>query len=239
MSTLIRSELLRLSTVPAPLIGAATVAVASLALVTAGFALAPPQLVAELADVLSVPPTLAATVLLVLGALGGTSDFQHRTADMTFLARPRRGRVLASRALVYAVVGVVLAGVCSAACAAIAHAIVTSRGLDLPGLPSIAGTSGGAVLAGALCGALGVGVGYAVRSSVPAVLGVVAWTTIGEGLLGAVVPASFLPIGAVRVLGGVPTLGGTPVWVAAAALTLYTAVALAVGARRLRRDIEA
>ena len=239
MNTLLRSELVRLSTVPAPLLGAAAVAITSLGLVAVGSAVVPPEDVLGIAAVLAVPPTLAVVVLLVLGALGGASDFQHRTADMTFLARPRRSQVLMSRATVYAAVGVALAAVTSAGCAAVAHAIVGARGLELPGLASVAGTSAGSVIAGALCGALGVGVGYAVRSSVPAVLGVIAWATVGEGLLGTVVPAPLLPIGAARILGAGPTAGLTATAVAAAVLVAYTVVALAVGTRRLRRDLDA
>ena len=238
-TTLIRSDLVRLRTVPAPLVGAATVAVASLSLVSLGFASIPAQHAAELVEVLAVPPYLAALALLILGALGGTSDFQHGTADMTFLAEPRRGRVLASRALAYAAIGVVLAGVCSAVCVMVANAIANSRGLVLPELPTLAASTGGAVLAGALCGAMGVGVGFAVRSSVPALLGVVIWATIGEGLIGNLVPSPLLPIGAVQALGGAPTQGETPAWLPATTLLAYTALALIIGVRRLRRDIDA
>jgi hypothetical protein len=117
MTPLLRSEVVRLSTVPAPLISAATVAIGSLMLVAASSALVRPEDVPGIAAILAVPPSLAAMVLLVLGALAGASDFQHRTADMTFLAQPRRSRVMASRATVYAAVGVALAGMSSAACA--------------------------------------------------------------------------------------------------------------------------
>jgi hypothetical protein len=239
MTPLLRSEVVRLSTVPAPLISAATVAIGSLMLVAAASALVPPEDVPGIAAILAVPPSLAAMVLLVLGALAGASDFQHRTADMTFLARPRRSRVMASRATVYAAVGVALALISSAACALTAQAIIAARGLELTGLTSITATSAGTALAGALCGVLGVGVGYAVRSAVPAMLGVIAWATVGEGLMGTVVPPVFLPIGAARILGSGPTAGLVATLAAAGALLAYTAVALAVGAHRLRRDIEA
>jgi hypothetical protein len=240
MSTaLIRSDLLRLRTVPAPLAGVAAVMLLALLIVTAATATVPREAIGELTDVLTVPSSLTAMALLILGALGGTSDFQHRTADATFLARPRRGQVLASRALTYAGLGAVAGGLSMLAGALIADAVANARGLELVATMPLTVSVLGSTAAGSLCGALGVGLGFAIRGSVPAVIAVVAWASIGEGIVGLLVPAPLLPVGAARVLGGEPA-SDFPQWAAAAALTFYVVAALTIGSYRLRhRDIDA
>ena len=53
----------------------------------------------------------ASLVLLVLGTLAATGEFQHRTAVTTYLITPRRGRVLAAKLIAHAIVGALVSAV--------------------------------------------------------------------------------------------------------------------------------
>lgn len=56
---------------------------------------------------------------LILGVLGMTGELRHGTLTPTFLATPRRGRVLAAKLAVYAGVGVVVTALCALAVLAV------------------------------------------------------------------------------------------------------------------------
>jgi ABC-2 type transport system permease protein len=127
---------------------------------------------------------LAVLFAALLGALSITSEIRHGTIRTTFLASPRRDRVIAAKVCVSALVG---AGFGLAACAlaaAVGTAALHARGIDVH-------VSGGdyalLVLGGAgaaaLWAAIGVGVGALVRHQVPTLVGLCAWFLFVEGLL--------------------------------------------------------
>jgi ABC-2 type transport system permease protein len=61
----------------------------------------------------------AALLLLALGVLSTAGEWTHRTVQTTFLLVPQRGRVLMTKAVAVALMGVVLAAVATAASAAV------------------------------------------------------------------------------------------------------------------------
>src|SRR3712207_171782 len=48
-------------------------------------------------------------LFLILGIIGMTQEYRHRTATPTFLTEPRRGRVVVAKLLAYAAASVVFA----------------------------------------------------------------------------------------------------------------------------------
>lgn len=91
----------------------------------------------------------------------------------TFLVTPARERVLAAKAVTFALVGVLFALVALVLALAIAVPWLRSRGIDVSlGGRDLQGLALGVFAAAALWGAFGVALGAIVRSQVAAVVGV-------------------------------------------------------------------
>jgi ABC-2 type transport system permease protein len=166
-----------------------------------------------------VPPISTATGLLtvttvtgfamlmaaVLGAMIASGEFRHSTATLTYLATPRRGRVLAAKAIAAAAAGAVFG--------LVAGVIATGAGLAFAagkhdhialGAGTLAGHVAGAMVGAALLGALGVGIGSLVRPQIGAVIGIFAWAVIVESVVGGLFTSvrPYLPYTSATTLGG-------------------------------------
>jgi ABC-2 type transport system permease protein len=120
---------------------------------------------------------------LVLGIIGTTQEYRHRTATPTFLASPRRGRVIAAKLLAYLVAGVVFAVVICAVDVLVASVYGGARG----GAPSLSGDNlqvlGGAALSLVLYTVIGVGVGALFRNQVGAIVGSLVYLFVIENII--------------------------------------------------------
>lgn len=121
---------------------------------------------------------------LMLGTLAVTGEFRHQTLTPTFLASPRRGRVLVAKVVTLAIFGalygiVALIGSVGAGSAALALNDVDS-GLGEQDIWLLFARS---VLAMALWAAIGVGVGALVPNQVAAIVIVLAFTQFVEPIL--------------------------------------------------------
>ncbi|MCL8027239.1 ABC transporter permease subunit [Nocardioides bruguierae] len=228
----------------------------------ASFALAPAETAPDLAP--------ADQTLLVLGSLGTagyvfpllvgtllvTSEARHGTFTATFLAEPRRWRVLVAKLAVAVPVGLVLG-------------VAGTLGVSL-GLPVLAVLGDGAavgdpavvralvlgVVVTTLWCVLGVALGSVVTNQVAAVVGVLVFTQFVEPVArialgavdGAARVASFLPGAAADAVTGASLLGAMtagsggpdllPGWAGALVLLAYGVVLVTVGARTtFRRDV--
>lgn len=120
----------------------------------------------------------------VLGAIGLTSEFRHRTATATFLVTPHRGRVVAAKLVTY---GTVTAGyglACTAVVTAIALPWLSARDIDVSlagnGLPA---TIAGGIVATAVYGLIGVGLGALLRDQVATVVGLLIYLYVVETVI--------------------------------------------------------
>jgi ABC-2 type transport system permease protein len=190
----------------------------------------------------------------VLGAIAASGEFRHATATLTYLATPRRARVLAAKAVAAAGVGalfglqggVITTGVGLIFVAAHHDPVALSAG-------TLAGHIGGAVAAAAVLAALGAGLGSLVRSQLATVIGIFVWAIVLESIIGGLYTSvrPYLPYTAATTLGGTQlggaafgpahqVAGGGPLpFLGALALLVAVAALVAAAAARttVRRDI--
>ena len=145
-----------------------------------------PQVPAELLPpvVYSIATAIGYVFPLLLGTLAVTGEFRHQTLTPSFLATPRRGRVLIAKVITLAVFGALYGVV----------ALIGSVGAGA-GVLALNGTDSGlgeqdlwllfarSVLAMALWAAVGVGVGALVPNQVAAIVIVLAFTQFLEPIL--------------------------------------------------------
>ena len=121
---------------------------------------------------------------VLLGALATTGEFRHQTLTPTFLATPKRGRVLGAKTIALFVVGAALGVVGLAASVGVGALVLGGFGVD----PLLADAEtwaliGRTVLAMALWAVIGVGLGVLVPSQVASIVIVLAFTQFVEPLL--------------------------------------------------------
>jgi ABC-type transport system involved in multi-copper enzyme maturation permease subunit len=127
--------------------------------------------------------TNATVLALILGIIGMTQEYRHRTATPTFLATPRRWRVVVAKLLAYALAAVPFALVVLAVNVLVVGVYAGSRGAA----PSLTGhnlevllTSGLALLIYAL---IGVGIGALLRNQVGAIVGGLVYLFVVEPVI--------------------------------------------------------
>jgi ABC-2 type transport system permease protein len=177
---------------------------------------------------------------LVLGVNAVAAEYRHRTITDTYLATPRRERVIVAKLVTYTGVGLVF-GIASAA-VAVATTAAWFAAKDVPltlGTDEVMRTVAGAIAWNALYAALGVSLGALVPNLGGAIGAALAWIAIVEGLVGQLLgdSARWLPMAAGRALGNMPgdvlpqLSGGLVLGAYAIALAVLAAVT------SMRRDV--
>jgi ABC-2 type transport system permease protein len=186
-----------------------------------------------------------APLVAVLGAIGLTGEFRHRTVTATFLATPHRGRVVVAKLITYALVGAGygLAGL--AVTITIALPWLASNDIDLVvGGGAIAATLAGVTAAVAIFAMLGVGLGALLREQVATVAGLLLYLYVVERVLTSIAGlgrwTSYLPGQAQEALVG-STLTNQRLlqpWQGGIVLVAYGLVLALAGTRlTIRRDV--
>ena len=245
---LLRSEFLKLRTAPRTTLG---LTLGLLAITVLGAASTASSASGEFGNNFAVwdlleLASISAVFTLILGILIVTWEYRHGTITPTFLAAPRRERVMAAKLVTALVTGAVLAVLCLGL--ALAIAALWLGGLDIErGQWELAGRI---VLGAAIWSAFGLGVGAAIQSQVGTIVSALIWFLLVENIL-SVIPrvdriADYLPGSALDRLIGTEALrndAGTVstaygLWGAALLATVYVVAALVVGTVLVqRRDV--
>ncbi|MGH3509955.1 MAG: ABC transporter permease subunit [Nocardioidaceae bacterium] len=108
---------------------------------------------------------------LILGITGMTGEYRYQTITPTFLAEPRRSRVVAAKMLAHLAVGVGYGLVGLVVSVVTGAAVIAIRGYPLGlGASGLVGAMALAVLAVALWTLFGLGIGTMIRNQVAAIL---------------------------------------------------------------------
>jgi ABC-2 type transport system permease protein len=187
--------------------------------------------------------TNATVLFVVLGIIGMTQEYRHRTATPTFLATPHRGRVVVAKLVAYALAAVPMALVVLAVDALVVLVYAGAKGAA----PSLSGNNlrvlVGAGLALVIYTVIGVGVGALLRNQVGAIVGVLVYMFVVESLIQSIPATSgaykWLPGGALEAM--TATLGRTELltaWQGGLVLLGYGLLAAVLGTvLAVRRDV--
>jgi len=149
-------------------------------------------------------PANTSVLLLILGIIGMTQEYRHRTATPTFLTEPRRGRVITAKLFAYALVAVPFALAIIAVVVLVAEVYAGARGAA----PSFSADNVQTLAASGLVlvvfAVIGVGVGALFRNQVGAIVGSLVYLYVVEPIvsgIGAIQGAyKWLPGGAVQAI---------------------------------------
>lgn len=142
---------------------------------------------------------------LIFGVVTASNEFRHSTATLTYLATPRRNRVLAAKAIAVACGGAAFGLAGGVIATGIGLIYVAARSFHLAlGAATLTRYAVGYVVAAALLAVIGCGVGSIIRSQVAAITVVFVWAMIIESVLGGQFHAvrAYLPYAAATTLAG-------------------------------------
>jgi ABC-2 type transport system permease protein len=143
-------------------------------------------------------------LFIILGIIGMTQEYRHRTATPTFLTTPKRGRVVIAKLLAYALAAVPLALLVLAVNVAVVYIHAGARGAA----PQLTGDNlrilASSGLALVIYAVIGVGVGALLRNQVGAIVGALVYLFVIEPIIRqipATAPAyKWMPGGALEAL---------------------------------------
>ena len=136
---------------------------------------------------------------LLLGTLIVTTEFRHKTVTTSFLVTPVRSLLVAGKLLTAAVTGAVLAVIMLVGTVIGGGVTLAARGGSFTDMVhQIPAVAPGFILVFALFAILGVGVGSVLTNQVAAIIVVLGWFIILEGILTSLIHSAFkwVPTGA-------------------------------------------
>jgi ABC-2 type transport system permease protein len=181
-------------------------------------------------------------IILLVGITAVTSEWRHGTVTRTFLVSPRRWRVLVAKEAWIIALAVFVFVAATLLALTIAVPWLTIQGSSFAFNGHVLGIAARGVLAAALWGALGVGVGSVVQNQTAALVGAILWIlpveVLVHGLLVVIdldTVADYLPASALAGVDAEST-GGLSVWPATAVALAYVIGFAGLGWFRIRRE---
>lgn len=135
-------------------------------------------------EMLAVVGSLVAILTLVVGILSTAGEWTHRTIQTTFLAVPRRGRVVAAKYLAAALTGAAITALMAASTLTITAIAAGPDFLWTGAVVAVAAT----IATGAALAAVGAGIGAAITNTAAALTGTFVTLLIALPVLAAVRP---------------------------------------------------
>jgi len=187
----------------------------------------------------------AGPLVAILGAIGMTTEYRHRTAAATFLATPRRGRAVTAKLATCLLAGAGYGLLCDLLSLAVAVPWLAARGIHLP----LAGNGNLAVLAAVIVSAsvfavAGAGLGALAGGQLATVTSLLIYLYVAEPLLTHIAAlhdwTAYLPGVAADALTQATQAGVTLLapWLGGIVFAAWAAALAAAGTlRTLRRDI--
>jgi len=177
---------------------------------------------------------LAPVFTALLGAVLLTTEYAHGTINQSFLAVPKRPRLLAAKLAAIVLAAFAFAALSDGLTLLIAKLWYAGRGITLDlGADHVLVPLLGAVGASVLAAVIGVGLGALMRRQTATVTAILVWLLIGETAIGAIGDgARFAPghalasVVSAHTNGGGNTLG---IWAAAATAAVYAAIFVVAG----------
>ena len=181
MSALLEAELLKLRTTRTFVALVAAAVTLSLLVVVITLLLSDRLTSAEMRDTLTADFT--SLFILLLGVIGMTGEWRHRTITSTVLAAPDRMRLLAAKLLAYAAAGALLSLAVTLATAIVGAVLASTQGHESLEVSDMLDVLWRNVVVAALLGAFGVCIGAIVRNQVVAMIGLLFFAFIVEPLV--------------------------------------------------------
>ncbi len=128
-------------------------------------------------------PANVTVLTLILGIIGMTQEYRHRTATPTFLASPRRGRVVVAKLLAYAAAAAPFALVVVAVTALTVLLHAGARGAAPAWTVESLGVLARSGLALVVYAVIGVGLGALFRNQVGAIVGSLVYLFVVEPII--------------------------------------------------------
>lgn len=141
--------------------------------------------VSNLRRIISNSGGMATIFAQVLGITAVAGEFRHKTAGTTFLASPRRSRVILAKAISYPVFGLLIGVVSIAAGLSISMFWLSMSGIDVGSVwnAPVAGVAASWVLGAGLYCLIGVGLGALFRNQLAAIIVALAWPQVIENII--------------------------------------------------------
>jgi ABC-type transport system involved in multi-copper enzyme maturation permease subunit len=160
------------------------------------------------ADGLRTVTTVTGVAMLfaaVFGSIAANGEFRHSTATLTYLATPKRARVLIAKVIASSCAGALFGLVAGTIATGIGLAFAASHGDHVAlSAGTLVGHVAGATVGATLLAGLGVAVGSLVRSQLATVIGIFVWAILVESAIGGLATSTrrYLPYTAATTLAG-------------------------------------